>query len=232
MRPRISAGAAWIVGVVLSGAVASCTATTGTHVPQGRVGLSTLQTVGILVTQEEGFSVQVAREQATNVGAVFGSLVGAAIEAGARAQSDAGAAEKLRPAIQDLDAVRLLGERIGHYLTSEKAFQRVTTVSGDTTTLLKGGGMDGLLEVVLEEWGVRLCRGLDQAERVQPGFKVRGKISAVPDGDSLWQRYELYLDGACRPLEEWRADGAQLVEAMTRAFDRLAAKMVNEIRFP
>jgi len=212
--------------------LSSCTPTTGTKVLVDRSSLTKLQRLGITVTRDEDFSVRIAREQTTNIGAAFGGLLGAGIEAAARSSTDTQYTEPFKPVLSAYDPARLLTEGLLRNLQSEQVFPTVVHVPAEEKNAAQGKGLDGILEMTFKQWGLRLCRGPHTEEKVQVGFQVEGRIVAVAKGETVWERHELYLDGECRPLEELRSQEGLLVNVLSRAIDHLSGKMVNEIRFP
>ena len=212
--------------------LSSCTPTTGTKVLVDRSSLTKLQRLGVTVTKDEDFSVRLAREKTTTIGAAFGGLLGAGIEAAARSNTDTQYAAQLKPVLIAYDPARLLTEGLLRHLQNEQVFPTVVNVPAEEKNAVRGRGLDGVLEITLKQWGLRLCRGPNTEEKVQAGLHVEGRIVAVEKGEAMWERHELYLDGECRTLEELRSQEGLLVNVLSRAIDHLSGKMVNEIRFP
>lgn len=212
------------IGLVLF----SCTPTTGTRIPLSQAGLAKIKRISILVKDEGSFSVRVSREKMTGTGAILFGLVGAGVEAGARSSADQRREKEFKPIISHFDPKKLMEERLHHYMQLTKVF---TTIDEDPN-VLGGKKLDGFLEVTLREWGLRLCAGSGQSKRVQVGLDVHGKMLSLEDRSTVWERNELYLDGECYSLEDFRYREGLLESVLTRAIDNLSGKIVNEICFP
>lgn len=212
--------------------LSSCTPTTGTKVVVDRSSLTRLQQMGATVTKDEEFSVRLAREQTTSMGAAFGGLIGAGIEAAARSNTDTQYAEQLKPVLGTYDPARLLTEELLKNLQREHVFYTVVSLPAEDKNVVQGRRLDGVLAITLKQWGLRLCRSPTTEEKVQAGLQVAGHITSAEKGEIVWERHELYLDGECRTLEELRSQEGLLVNALSRAIDHLSGKIVNEIRFP
>jgi hypothetical protein len=227
-RSQLAGNCSWMlfffIGIVLS----SCTPTTGTRVPLSQDSLSKVKRISISVKTEEDFSVRLSREKMTGTGAVLFGLLGAGIESGARLNADQKREEGFKPIIGQFDPKKLMEERLRHYMQLAKTFIIIDEDPG----VLKDKKLDGALEVTLKEWGLRLCGASGSSEQVQVGFGVHGKMSSLEDHSTVWERHELYLDGECHPLEDFRKREGLLESALTRTIDNLSGKIVNEICFP
>ncbi len=212
--------------------LSSCTSTTGTKVLVDRSSLTKLQRMGITIIKEEDFSVRIAQEQATNIGVAFGGLLGYGIETAARSNTDAQYAEQLKPVLGAYDPAKLITEELLRLFQREHVFLAIVSVPAEQRNAVRGQGLDGVLEISLKQWGLRLCRGPNTEQKVQAGLQVEGHITSVEKGERMWERQELYLDGDCRTLEELRSQEGLLIKVLSRAIDNLSGKMVNEIRFP
>ena len=126
------------------------------------------------------------------------------------------------------DPKKQMEERLHHYMQIANVF---TTIDEDTNAL-EGEKLDAVLEVTLKEWGLRLCTGSGSSKQVQVGLDVHGKMLSLEDHSTVWERNELYLDGECYSLEDFRYREGLLESVLTRAIDNLSGKIVNEICFP
>ncbi len=187
--------------------LSSCTPTTGTKVPVDRSSLTKLQRVGITITVDEDFSVRISREKKTNIGAAFGALLGAGIEAAARSNTDAQYAERLKPMLGAYDPAKLLAEGLLQQFERDQVFPTVVSVPAEEKNAVRGRGLDAVLAITLKQWGLRVCHGSNTEEKVQAGLYVEGRIVSGERGEMVWERHELYLDGECRTLEELRSQG-------------------------
>lgn len=222
----------WTVFLLIGILLSSCTPTTGTRIHLAQTNLAKIKRIGILVKKEETFSVRLSREKMTNVGAAFFGLIGAAIEAGAAASADAKLEEELKPIVGDYDPEKLMDERLHHYLKLAQVFDTVVTVDVEDHEAQKEQGLDGVLEITLKEWGVRLCLDVASREQVQGGVNMQGRMLLVEDGSAVWEHDELYLDGECHRVEDFRSREGLLKDALSRTIDNLSGKIVNEILFP
>ena len=217
-----------LFGFVLS----SCTATTGTKVSPSQSDLGKVKTIGLSVKKEEPFSVRISREQESAVGAVFFGLLGAGVEAAGRAATDAGYAEEIKPAVGDFDPKKVMNEKLIHYLESSKAFSKILTIDKENGTTTNEMKLDGVLEVTLKEWGLRLCVAQGMHEMVQVGVNMHGRMILLEDSNTIWERDELYLDGKCHRMEDFKSREGLLKESLSSAINNLSGKIVNYILFP
>lgn len=231
--PQIAATVqSWVFFLLIGLLVSACTPTTGTHILLNQSNLTKIKTIGIIVKKEEDFSVRLSREKTTATGAVLFGLIGAAVEAGARSSADIQREEKFKPLVGDYDPQKLMDERLHHYLQLAKVFNTVISIDDPDHKVLKGKELDGILEVTLKEWGLRLCLNPGSQEQVQVGVSVHGRMFLLEDGSSVWERDELYLNGECHPVENFRSHEGLLKDGLSRTIDNLSGKIVNEIRFP
>lgn len=208
----------------------SCTPTTGTRIPLNPTNLSKIKSIGVMVKNEENFSVRLSREEMTAAGAVLFGLLGAGIEAAARHSADTHLEERFKPIVGGYDPEKLMNERLRHYLQLAGSFIAVVADAGDGA-MLRGKGLDGVLEVTLKEWGLRRCPG-PSPEKVQVGLNVHARMFLLEDSNTVWERDELYLDGDCQPWQDFRSHEGLLRNVLTRAIDNLSGKIVNDILFP
>jgi len=222
----------WLTFLLIGFLLSSCTPTTGTRISLTQPNLAKIKKIGILVKKEESFSVRLSREEGTNVGAAVLGLVGAGIEAGVRSSADTRLEEELKPILGDYDPQKLMEEKLYQYIQATKVFNPVAGINVEDRNLQRETGLDGILEVTLKEWGLRLCLGPRPGEQVQVGFSVHGKMYVVEQGSTVWERNELYLDGKCHPLGDFRSRGSLLKDAISRSIDTLSGRIVNYIVFP
>lgn len=222
-----------LFGLVFS----SCTPTTGTRVRLSPTNLSKIKSIGVMVKKEGDFSVRLSREELSATGIVVGSifgvvgtLVGAGAEVAGRQSADQRIEEQFKPVVGDYDPRRLMTERLHHYLLSAGPFKDVVTADKEVGAL-KGKESDALLEVTLREWGLRRCLG-PAGENIQVGLDIQGKMLRLDDGTAVWERDELYLDGACLPWRDFLSRERLLKDTFSKAIDNLSGKIVNEILFP
>ena len=228
---RLRSTSSSVVCLLMLFVFSSCTATSGTRVPLNPTQLQKIKKVGTLVKKEEDFSVRLSRAKMSGVGAVFG-LIGAGIEAGLRSSNDAKLEEGLKPILGDYDITKVTAENLNKRINSQKVFGSSDIASVEDSEALRKMGIDGVLEVTFKEWGLRLCSSSSVLEQVQVGLGVHGRIFLLGDGSTIWERDDLYLDGECRRVEEFRLSEGMLKNALSRAADNLAGRVVNEILFP
>lgn len=92
--------------------------------------------------------------------------------------------------------------------------------------------LDGVLEVTLVDWGFRSSTCPDLTKEVQVGLEVQARMLLLEDQSTVWERNELYLDGECYSLEDFRYREESLEAVLTRAIDNLSNKIVYEICYP
>lgn len=212
--------------VVLIGlVVASCTPTTGTRVSLNPSNLSKIKSIGVVVTKEEDFSVRLSREEGTATGAALFGLIGAGIEAAARDSSDKQVEEQFKSIVADYNPNKPMSDRLRHHLRESGSFNTIADGA-----LLRSKELDASLEVTIREWGLRRCAG--KSGTVQVGFNLYARVVLVDNGSTVWERNELYLDGECRPWQEFKANGRLLKSVFARSIDNVSGKIVNEFLFP
>jgi hypothetical protein len=86
-----------------------------------------------------------------------------------------------------------------------------------------------MFEQSIKEWGLRLCSG---EENVRVAFDTHARLMVVQNNRILWERDELFMEGACRPLADFQTDPDLLRTSLKRATNNLAARITNDIAFP
>jgi hypothetical protein len=222
----------------------SCTSTPRTKIRLNQSALQKINSLGVLVKQDQDFSVLIGRQRPSSVtgggggcdpvSAVLGLIaVSAAVaEEIGRASDDRNMEQKLRPVVDQYDVKKVMRDKLTQYLRAADLFKRVDSTDTENRRELQKEGFDGVLKVTLEQWGLGLCeRGSSTSHIVQLGFNLHEKL-VLQDGTVVWEREELYLDSDCRPWQEIEAEPKLLEQVLTRSTDDLAGRMVNEIRFP
>lgn len=218
-----------IACVVIAATLLSCVSTTGTKTSLTSDELSKIRKTGILVESENPLSVRVAREKMTNTGAVLLGLVGAGIEAGYKSLKDAGHGEEIGRVLRDFDPVKDTAAALHEKFTAGKVFPVVEIVQTDRANALKEQGFDAVFKETIEEWGLRLCSG---EENVRVGFDIHAQLVLLQNNTTVWEHDELFMEGPCRPLSDFRSDRELLRASLKRATETLAGKLANEIAFP
>lgn len=218
-----------VVYVVIVASLLSCSATTGTKTSLAPSELSKFRKAGILVESETPFSVRVARDKMTNTGAVLFGLIGAGVEAAYKASKDTGYEEEIHHLLGDFDSRKDSTTALQQSFIAGKVFQTVEIVQTDDARALKEQGFDTVLKETIEEWGLRLCSG---EENVQVGFDINAQLISLHNNTTVWERDELFMEGPCRPLSDFRTDKELLRTSLKRAVESLAGKIVNNIAFP
>lgn len=218
-----------IVSIVIVATLLSCSTTTGTKTSLAPSDLSKFRKAGILVESDTQLSVRVARDKMTNTGAVLFGLIGAGVEAAYKASKDSGYEEEIHHLLGDFDSRKDSGMALQKSFILGKVFQTVEIVQSDDTRALKEQGFDTVLKETIEEWGLRLCSG---EENVQVGLDINAQLIALHNNTTVWERDELFMEGPCRPLSDFRTDKELLRASLKRAVENLAGKIVNDIAFP
>ncbi len=220
------------VCLCLALALAACTATTGTKVPTGEYQLSKITKIGISAKKEEEFSLRISREQMTNTGAFWGGLIGLGIEAGIRSSSDTKLEDALKPLVGDFDPAQVLTEKLSSQMQAAAAFKQVLPIKSQDERSLRENALDGLLEVTLMQWGLRLCSASTSGEQVEVASTVHGKVILLGNGNTVWERDEVYREGMCHPVSKFQGQDGYIKQALSAAIDNLAGKIVDDILFP
>jgi len=220
------------VSICLVLALSACMATTGTRIPAGEYQLSKITKIGISAKKEEEFSLRMSREQMTNTGTVLGGLVGFGIEAGIRSSADATLEDGLKPLVGDFDPTQVLTDKLLRRMQSASVFKQVLPVKSEDERSLKENALDGLLEVTLTQWGLRLCSSTVSGEQVEVALTVHGKVILLGNGNTVWERDEVYREGSCHPVSKFQSQDSYIRQALSGAIDNLAGKIVNDILFP
>jgi len=165
----------------------------------------------------------------TNTGAILFGLVGAAVEAGYKSSKDSGYEGEIGRVLGDFDPVKDSAAAFREKFLAGKVFPIAEVVQTENARGLKEQGFDAMFKETIEEWGLRLCSG---EENVQVGFDIHAQLVSLQNDKTIWERDELYMEGACRPLSDFRSDRELLRTSLRRATDTLAGRIVNEIAFP
>jgi hypothetical protein len=212
----------------------SCTSTTGTRIQMNQASLSKVRTLGIVIKQQEDFSVRMSRDRTTNTGAAFFGLVGVGVENAVRASNDSEHTQRLKSGIERFDPSKKLGESLKARLEASRQFDNVEYLSAEKEDANKSASYDAILEVTLGEWGLRLCIGYGEADRgrLQAALELSSRLFPTKDaGASIWERNEIHMEGTCHVMEELKSE-ERLLKALSRAVDRAAGRTANEILFP
>jgi hypothetical protein len=215
--------------VAIAATLVACASTTGTKTTLTSADLSKITKAGILVESKHPFSVRIARERMTNTGAILFGLVGAAVEAGYKSSKDSGYEGEIGRVLGDFDPVKDSAAAFREKFLAGKVFPIAEVVQTENARGLKEQGFDAVFKETIEEWGLRLCSG---EENVQVGFDIHAQLVSLQNDKTIWERDELYMEGACRPLSDFRSDRELLRTSLRRATDTLAGRIVNEIAFP
>ena len=215
--------------VAIAAALISCASTTGTKTTLTSADLSKITKTGILVESKHPLSVRIAREQMTNTGAILFGLVGAAVEAGYKSSKDSGYEGEIGRVLGDFDPVKDSAAAFREKFLAGKVFPIVEVVQTENARGLKEQGFDAVFKETIEEWGLRLCSG---EENVQVGFDIHAQLVSFQNDRTIWERDELFIEGPCRPLSDFRSDRELLRSSLKRATETLAGRIANEISFP
>ncbi|MBI5316989.1 MAG: hypothetical protein HZB34_13575 [Nitrospirae bacterium] len=165
----------------------------------------------------------------TNTGAVLFGLIGAAVEAGYKFSKDSGYEEEIGRVLGDFDSVKDSAAAFREKFLAGKVFPIVEVVQTDNARGLREQGFDAVFKETIEEWGLRLCSG---EENVQVGFDIHAQLVSLQNDRTIWERDELFVEGPCRPLSDFRSDRELLRSSLKRATETLAGRIANEISFP
>jgi hypothetical protein len=214
-------------------AMPSCTSTTGTSVQMKPDHFDRIRTLGILVRQQEDFSVRLSREKTTNTSVVFFGLIGAGVEGAVRSSTDREHAAALKNQVEQFKPATRLAESLKRHIEASNKFTRVECISADDAGTKQSALFDATLEITLGEWGLRLCIGQGEVERdrVQAAVELHSRILPGKDMAPIWERSDLHMDGSCHSMNELKS-GEALLGALSRVVDRAAGRTANEILFP
>ena len=211
--------------VVIAATLLSCVSTTGTKTTLTTAELSKIRKAGILVESENPLSVRVARDTIIIGGP---SLLGTVFTVAAYSK-DAEYGKEIGRVLPDFDPVKESAAALHEKFTAGKVFPLVEIVQTDSANALKEQGFDAVFKETIEEWGLRLCSG---EENVRVDFDLHAQLVLLQNNTTVWERDELFMEGPCRPLSDFRSDGELLRASLTRATETLAGKIANEIAFP
>lgn len=225
----------WMLLLFIGLVISSCTTTTGNRIPLRQANLTKIKKIGILVKNQGDFSVKVSRDKSKGVGGSAGSFlglvgyaVGSSIEDEIRSYVDRRVEEGLKSILSDFDPKKLMEERLHRYMQLTKFF----VTKNVEQNALEEKELDGVLEVTLVDWGFRSSTCPDSTKEVQVGLEVQARMLLLEDRSTVWERNELYLDGECYSLEDFRYREESLKAVLTRAIDNLSNKIVYEICYP
>lgn len=223
-----------IPALVLCGMnISSCAPATGTKIHLGQQQLSQIKSLGVLVRKEEGFSVRISREMPIE-SAHLGSwmLLAVPFEVAIRSGIDTATEEKLKPVVGAYDPRKELMTHLLQRLDSTKVFAKVSGITPDENTIREGRVFDGVLEVTLKQWGLRLCVDSDSEDKVQVAVAAYARIAVSEEDGTLWGRNEFYIDGRCHTLNEFQSREGLIKITLSRTMENLARKLINEVLFP
>jgi hypothetical protein len=215
----------FLIAITLSG----CTVPTGPRVSLSQKNLSQVKRLGVHSKGDPRFSVHLERDKMTNTGTAFGGLVGLAVESGVRSSIDRNLQEQIAPFATDFDAVRETRNRLVSLLTEARLFSEVQPLTAAEEGAKPPGHLDAVLEVEITQWGLVPCSTTNPENKLQTGAQVRMRILTA-GGEVIWDRSDLFLDGDCHTVEEFKS--RLLEKALSRQFDAICSRIVNEIRFP
>jgi hypothetical protein len=219
-----------LVALLASLVLAACTTVTGTRASGSHADIAALTRVAAVVHGPAGLSVQRDRQRMTAAGALRGGLLGAAIESGARANSDTSFARTLEPALGEFDGIAVLRERLLATLRARRVFPATESTRITDVAAMRAGGFDALLDVQVPEWGLRLCG--TPSDDMQVMYRAHGRLLTSGTAAPLWERHEVFVDAECRTAAAWRHEVGLLRAALTRAADEFARRLVNDLLFP
>ena len=216
----------FLLGLILS----SCTVvTTGTRTPLNQSNLSKIKKIGILVKKEENFSVRLSFIKGPSpLGVLFPFVLG--VEAGVRLSIDKKLEEEFKPILGHFDPKKLMNDRLHQSLQLAKVFHTVVSINEEEWNVLERKELDGILEITLKEWGLYPC--VSASDQAVVGFNMHGRILLLEHGSIAWERNELYLDGDCYFLEDFRSREELLRDVLIGAIGDLSEIIVNEVIFP
>jgi hypothetical protein len=214
--------------IMLGTLMLSCVSTTGTKTSMTTGELATMQKAAVVVETEYPLSVRIARDKMTNTGTIFFGLAGAAVESGYKSSKDADYGDAVGRAL-DFDPTKEHSNAFRDALREVHAFPVVEIAPTEDRQALRTQGFDAVFKETIEEWGLRLCLGEDNVRIV---FDVHMQLWSLQKDSIIWERDELFIDGPCRPLQEFQADRGLLKAGLRSATQTLARKTANEIAFP
>lgn len=212
---------------------AGCASASGSTVTPDEAVLSKIRSVSIVVNQNEKFSVRLYREQ-TGIAFHFGNLglMVYGFEAAYRNASDVAIEEKFEPIVGNYDPSKVLSSKLEEQFFKAHIFDKVAQINSLSESQLKERQGDGILEVTLEQWGLRLCSDYRSDEKVQFGVVATTKLFSPQDRKIIWEWNDLYLDEKCHAVSEFQSRDGLLKLVILRALDNYAGRVANEIAFP
>jgi hypothetical protein len=227
-----------LAGTLLSLLIAftSCTPTTGTRIVPTQADIKKITSLSVSVQKAEDFSVRLSRQEMTATGAVLGSpfglvgsLIGSGVEASSRQSADRSLEKQFVPVISTFSPTEELKSSLIRYLGAAKQFDTIMAApASEHQSGVQSRDGDAQLVVTIRQWGLRRCLG-PITDNVQIGFSLQANLIAA-GGSVIWDREELYLDGACEIWSNFRAPA--IITRLMRAIDNMAGKLANELLYP
>jgi hypothetical protein len=216
---------AWCILVVL--ALSGCASTL--EGPQSKAAIDRLQVIRVEVQQDESFSVRKSRNERSPLVIPLFGLIGAGIEAAARSSSDSSLADTFTSTLIAFNAKQILEGKLQEQLIQSKRFAVTSLALKDEST---SGDIEGLLQVEMDEWGLRPCLAGQSDERMQVFAKAEGTLKSLPDKTMLWSKDVTHLEQDCHALEDLRDKPGLLSSILSRSFEGLAGKIVSDVLYP
>jgi hypothetical protein len=182
-----------------------------------------LKSVRVQIEGDDGFSVKKSRTQMSPIGPMFG-LIGAGIEAAARASTDSGLADTYADHLKNFHAKEVLKKHLQYQLTQvNRAAEGVSAPSDNA---------DGVLIVDLDEWGLRPCQSGKNDDSMRVFVKAEGKLDTLPGESTLWSKQVTHTEHECHLLEKYHDESGLLTDSLSRSMEALADKIVNQVLYP
>lgn len=223
--------------LMLVSVFSGCRATTGApKVSISAESLARIKKLGVYVIRAREFSAVLSRDKKPGAGGALFGAIGAAVELSARSSADRKVEQALKPLIQGHDSQKEIAEKISGYLRAAHRVETVEVVDTEDREALRGKGFDGLMVILVDEWGLRLCkdRGSHSDDQIQGqgGVNARARLLVLEDNSTVWKQKELYRDGECHTTGEYQSQEGLLRRVVARAIDNYARKTVNEAFVP
>lgn len=203
----------------------------GAHEPlrPTTTALTDVRTIAVVVPTDGSFIVIRERAKATATPAVLFGVVGAAVAAAHNKSADDGERDKLAPHVAGLSTRTVFIESFRKAIATDRA--RTVTVLGTEPDAATLRSYDGVLRVVLHEWGFRLAPAAG-VERMAPFVEVRTTMVRTKDATSVWDERDVILGPGRHELSALHADHALVRTAITDTLEKAGLRVGTQLLYP
>src|SRR5687767_6279957 len=189
--------------------------------------LTDVRTIAVVVPTDGTFIVIRERARATATPALLFGVAGAAVAAAHNKSADDGERDKLALHVAGLSSRTVFIESFRKAIAAEG--MRTVTVLGTEPDAATLRSYDGVLRLVLHEWGLRLAPAAG-VERMAPFVEVRTTMVRTKDATSVWDEREVILGPGRHELSALHADHALVRAEITDTLERAGLRVGRQLR--